>query len=133
MTMMQKVPATPAPLMQVHRNAIDRAIKVIAAAGCRFKVIEPDGSEHGELQVIPPKQGKRVFRHPHGTMHRHYLPHMRDVQPNDAALVPFGPFVEQADRESLRSSLCAWASSHWGNDTYETHMSAAGVEVFRFR
>ena len=41
-----------------------RAIDLIKALGCTYKIIAPDGQEYGDLKVLVPKTGKAGKRAP---------------------------------------------------------------------
>lgn len=47
------------PKMSIHNVALMRAINILNATKCQFKVIAPDGSQYGDLQVVQKKKIKR--------------------------------------------------------------------------
>ena len=48
-----------APKMSIQNVALMRAINILNATKCQFKVIAPDGSQYGDLQVVQKKKSKR--------------------------------------------------------------------------
>lgn len=42
-------------LEPIKVKAIQMAIRTLTNLGCKLKVISPDGTEYGELEVMPPK------------------------------------------------------------------------------
>lgn len=45
--------------MSIHNVALMRAINILNATKCQFKVIAPDGSQYGDLQIMQKKKTKR--------------------------------------------------------------------------
>ena len=61
----------------------------------------------------------------------HHKPLTSVLAPGQSAVVPYGPYGAADDRESLRSSITGFCSRTWGNDTYITCCTDAGIEVLR--
>lgn len=119
--------------MNVQKIAIERALRFLNAAGCKYCILEPDGTKHGALEVAAPKGPTRqASRFPRGAMLAHYMPFVKDLKAGDAALVPYGDFgADEGSKSALRGALAAWCSAKWGNKTYITHNNAQGVELLR--
>jgi hypothetical protein len=119
--------------MEVQKIAIERAMLLLKAAGCKYCILEDDGTKHGTLEIAEPKGPSRnPPRFPRGAMLAHYLPFVKDMKPGEATLVPYGDFGASDDGKSaLRGSLASWCSAKWGNKTYITHNNAQGVELLR--
>ncbi len=119
--------------MEVKKEALARALKLLAAAGCKFCVIDEDGNKHGELTVAEPVEKKRRRgRFARGAMTTHFVPFIQSLPEGGCALVPYGPFgVDAEAKNSLRSSLASHCSAAWGNQTYITHMNDSGIELLR--
>lgn len=117
--------------MQVQKIAIDRAIALLQAAGCKFAIVDADGGKYGDLLIAEaPKRHRGAF--PRGTLVAHFLPHIKDIQPGMAAVVPYGPCAaEKAHRNALQKAIASHCSAAWGHKTYITHMNDAGVEILR--
>jgi hypothetical protein len=43
-------------MSDIKKDTIVKHIRILANLGCKFKVIEEDGTEHGELVVAQPKR-----------------------------------------------------------------------------
>jgi hypothetical protein len=116
-------------MKDIQRRELIRAIDLIKALGCAYKVITPDGEEFGDLQVIDPSGTKRGPRkYPYGVV----VSHVRKYLDMDAAIgvvqeVPCGEF----DVEALRASVCNLLTRVWGTDTYTTATQSGKVEVMR--
>ena len=120
-------------MMEVQRIAIERALRFLNAAGCKYAILEADGTKHGTLEIAAPKETRRrASRFPRGAMLAHYMPFVKDLKAGDAALVPYGDFgVDEDGKSALRGALASWCSATWGNKTYITHNNAQGVELLR--
>ena len=116
--------------MLVKTEALSRALKLLAAAGCEYAVIDSSGQKYGSLEVARPSV-KRNRNHPAGTFLDYHKPMTEALQAGQSKLVPFGPFVSAADRDSLRSSISGYCSREWGSGTYITAIAKDGIEVLR--
>lgn len=119
--------------MEVEKIAIERALRFLNAAGCKYCILETDGTKHGTLEIAAAKEtGRRASRFPRGSMLTHYMPFVKDLKAGDATLVPYGEFgVDEGGKSALRGSLASWCSARWGNKTYITHNNAQGIELLR--
>lgn len=119
--------------MEVQKIAIERALRFLNAAGCKYAILAADGTKHGTLEIAAPTViRRRASRFPRGSMLTHYMPFVKDMKAGDAALVPYGEFgVDDDGKSALRSSLASWCSATWGNKTYITHNNAQGIELLR--
>lgn len=112
--------------------AVHRAINWLNSSGVKYKIVMPDGTEYGELQLAPPAPPdgpKRARRYPLGAARSYYAPLIKDMKPGDIVRVPVGVF----DLESLQSGICAYASANWGNQTAITRRAPEhnAVEIMR--
>tara|TARA_B110000211_G_C14080853_1_gene554427 strand:+ start:3357 stop:3722 length:366 start_codon:yes stop_codon:yes gene_type:complete len=119
--------------MEVQKIAIERALRFLNAAGCKYCILEADGTKHGTLEVAAPKkQERRASRFPRGAMLTHYKPFVQNMKAGDSVLVPYGEFgADEEGKSALRGALGSWCSATWGNKTYITHNNAKGVELLR--
>lgn len=117
--------------MEVQKIAISRAVALLRSAKCQFAIIDADGNKQGDLEIAT--QGRRSRgAFPRGTLIAHFLPHIENMKPGDAACVPYGRFAaEKSHRDSLQKAISSHCSAAWGNKTYITHMNDKGVEVLR--
>lgn len=115
--------------MSTQSIAVSRAIALLNAAKVQYKILTEDGAEYGTLQVVYPKQKKRIYTRPRGEMRDYYLPFVKDQQPGETVRIPFGPY----EAEDIRGPLCGYCSINWGNGSYITTIDRIGsfVEVLR--
>ncbi len=115
--------------MDLKTIAVQRAINLLNSSGAKYKIVMPDGSEYGELQIAAPEKQKRERRYPMGYMRSYYRPLIENMKPGDIVRVP----VSEFDLESLQSGLCAYASANWGNQSAITRRAPEhnAVEIMR--
>jgi hypothetical protein len=122
----------------LKKTAIVKALSFLRAAGAKFKVIEEDGTEHGELvaTVKPEKVSNRtglpVRRvQNRGLMAAIYIPVIDGMTAGEERVVPYGPFKTTKEHASLHSSLYSWCVNHWGKDSVICARQLDGVHVLR--
>lgn len=118
--------------MQVQTEALSRTLKLLTAANVQFAVIDAEGVKYGTLEIAPKLEAKRrTYTHPHGALLKHHQAMTSRLAAGESTVVPFGPYTSTDDRESLRSSISAYCSRTWGNGTYITANTEAGIELLR--
>jgi hypothetical protein len=76
-------------MMEVQRIAIERALRFLNAAGCKYCILEADGTKHGTLEIAAPNDtSRRASRFPRGAMLAHYMPYVKDLKAGDAPKHP---------------------------------------------
>jgi len=118
--------------MLVQTEALTRALKLLIAANVQFAVIDAEGVKHGTLEIAPKLEPKKRHQnHPRGAFMKHHQALTSVLTAGQSVVVPYGPYGSAEDRESLRSSITGYCSRTWGNDTYITCCTDAGIEVLR--
>ena len=125
---MQETKAQPA----IVTKTISRAIEMLTASGAQFKVISPDGTEFGELEVVQHADKKKVFKYKHGTLRDIYLPSLLCLNAGEVAQIKV---PEDIGLEDVRGAACAWMSTNWGKETYTSGVDKMfhTVEVLRVK
>lgn len=116
-------------MKEIQQREFNRAIAVLEALGCEYKIITKTGEQFGGLEVVVAKPKKRAAnRYPYGalTSYARGLVDM-DLAAGDVQSVPVGEF----DAESVRSVVCIMLTKAWGTDTYTTAVSGDHVDVMR--
>lgn len=109
--------------VDLKARELTRAINFIAAVGCKYKIITPDGQEFGELQIA-----KRCRTYDYGVLRQHYKPQLNmDAVIGEIQFVDCGELAP----ESVRSGVCAYLTDHWGPSTYVTTIKDSIVEILR--
>lgn len=119
--------------MNIQKIAITKALPLLRASGAQFKIIEPDGTEHGTLVVASPVEAKRRANlHPRGTFSTHFKPLVEKVAVGESIVVPYVAHLQsELDKERLQASMCSHLTQIWGKQTYLTHRNGQGVELLR--
>jgi hypothetical protein len=115
---------------KVVSSTVERAIRMLDACHVHYKVILPDGTEHGELPPPTPAKPQRRTRgdRPFGALSKHIKPYLNDeVKPGDVLVIPFGEFHPR----HVRGAVSAYLSTLWGRGSYTTATSDTAVEVLR--
>jgi len=116
--------------MSVNQIALDRALKLLDAAGVQYAVIGLDGVKHGVLEVAEEKsKKKRALRYAYGEFRDYFMPYIKDMEPGDSVKIPPGKY----QLEELRGPLSSWCSTNWGagNTITSIDRKAGHVEVLR--
>lgn len=117
-------------MKDIQKRELNRALDLIKALGCTYKVITPDGESFGELQVATrsKKRVRAIRKYPYGAVVAYSRAKLdMNVAVGVVQEVPCGEF----DAESLRSSVCNILTKTWGKDTYTTAAHHNKVEVMR--
>jgi hypothetical protein len=119
--------------MQVQTEALNRALKLLNAAGCSYAVIDAEGHKYGGLDVVEPKppRKQRHRNHPIGTFIDYHRQFTNALKPGEAVKVPLGPFTSPEDTNSLRSSISAYFAREIGPGKILTVITSTEIEVLR--
>ena len=118
-------------MSHVSEVALNRALAMLNAINAKYKVILPDGTEHGELVVVQPKQRGKRQKGPYeyGALRNYFVPIIKDMKAGDACEIPFDKF----DKERLRGAISGWSVHHWGKGSNITTINndRKCVEILR--
>ena len=119
-------------MKQIQLQTVERAVAFLNAAGVEYKVILPDGTEYGDLEVVVHKKRTRNQRVAHGTMTGLYKDRIKNAEVGDVIQVSIADIEALgANPDSLRSAATAYASMTWGNGTYTSIITDTHVEILR--
>lgn len=111
--------------------AVDRALTLLRAASAKYKIILPDGTEYGTLEVKPkkPERKRRATKHPFGEQRAYLAKYLPGLLAGESVKVP----VDKYDIEALQSGISAYGVKTWGNGNAITARDKDGqyVEVLR--
>jgi hypothetical protein len=118
-------------MKDIQMKELQRMIKFISGAGCKFKIITPDGEEFGELEVKPMGSKTRgPLERPYGELINFYKPQIK----LDA---PVGSVQEISSGEypplRIQSGVCSLLHREWGKDNYTTCINnkTKSIEILR--
>ena len=112
----------------------ERSLAALKATGAKYIVVMPDGTTYsqGDLKLEipkPEKKRKRGLEHPIGTITKHYMPYINELQPGEMVEIPYDKFRP----EVLVSGISSRAVGMWGKGSTMTAQNPAKkvVEVLR--
>lgn len=118
-------------MKEIQLKELTRSIRFIEGVGCKYKIITPDGTEYGDLEVKPTRGGKRAsHKHPRGEVRGFYAPQIDlSAKVGTVQIVKIGDY----EAEDIRSGVCSYLSTTWGKKTYTTCHGKDGktIEILR--
>lgn len=109
-------------------KAINMAVQNLNAAGCRYFIIKPDGTELGDKTLLEPVKPKRHHQKVYKFAHLGYKATLEGMKAGDVKT--FTP-PEGVPVESYRKVITATASKVFGSGNYLTAIKDDTVEVMR--
>ena len=114
-------------MTDIKKDTITKYVRHLANFGCKFKIIESDGTEHGDLVVAPEKA--RTSR-TEVLKHVDYKTPMLARKPGDVISLSA---TADMPLESLRSSIAGYATSEFGAGVVTTTLDRANNAVLVLR
>ena len=115
-------------MTNIERITLPKIISMLNACNFKFAIIDSDGNKHGDLEIVARKK-RRPLQYPIGTLSSHFLPYIKNLVPDQAAEIPCLDY----DPETIRGSIAAWTSKHWGNGVCSTLVDRETNTVLVFR
>ena len=112
----------------IERASLPKIISMLNGCKVQFAIIDSTGKKHGSLEIVE-KKSRRALKYPFGTLTNIFVPYIENLKADESAEVPCGSY----DIESMRSSIAAWASKHWGNGACSTIVDKPTKTIFVFR
>jgi hypothetical protein len=112
---------------EIVKRTIAQAIKLLDASGAKYKIIDQDGNEFGELVVSQQKKSSRTYALKPGTMFRYYHPLIKNMKVGDVVVIAHGEF----EPKSLQGAITGWATANWGKGSYKTCIVDSNIEILR--
>lgn len=114
-------------MIDIKKDTIAKHIRILANLGCKFKIIESDGTEHGELVVAPEKvRSSRV----EVLKLVDYKTPLQAMKPGDVISLTATPDMPL---ESLRSSIAGYSTHAFGVGAVTTTLDRANNAVLVLR
>lgn len=119
---------------ELKQRALLDAIKRIDNLGVQYKIIAPDGTEHGALVAVVPTPEKvrkhRPRKYPHKALNNYINPFLETLTaPGKQVFIPLDIF----DADAVQSTASSLAGKKWGKGNYRTSRDVLrkGVDVLR--
>jgi hypothetical protein len=117
-------------MLTVQNNAIDRALRLLDAVGCKYGVVTPDGRTFGALPAQPTAPPSRPRKRRPATNFRQtgYSQKLRQMQVGDVErfFPPTGASAQQMQK-TIHGTCCRL----WGKGSFTTAVIKGAVEVLR--
>lgn len=96
-------------MLAVQEKKLKEAIHVLNLVGARYKVITPDGTEYGDLEVKAPRKEttKGGFpRYRHGETREFFKGELSGMKAGDAKVIPCGNYDPRVISRDISSYCC---------------------------
>ena len=116
-------------MFTVQRTAIDKALKILDAAGCDYWAKAPDGQTFGVLPAMaPPVAPPRKRRPPINFRQTGYTEALRPLQVGQVAVLkpPLGATARQ-----MYKTVYTFCYTAWGVGNFQIAITKGCVEVLR--
>lgn len=117
-------------MTQTEIMALQKGIKHLEAAKCRYAIVTPDGTVIKDgVEIAEPKDRKRAPRkYPYGELTSYFKPLINfQVPPGTVQIIPSGKYPP----EDIRSGIASVLTKAWGKESYITNKLDDGIEVLR--
>lgn len=114
-------------MTDIKKDTITKYVRHLANFGCKFKIIEDDGTEHGDLVVA---KAKTTAQRIDVLKHVDYKTPMLAMKPGDVISLSA---TADMPLESLRSSIAGYATSEFGAGVVTTTLDRANNAVLVLR
>jgi len=113
-------------MKKVEIAAIEKAMRLLDATGCKYRICTPGGTWFGELKIEKPK---RQFKHPKGEKTAFLRHHLDGLEVGKVVKVP----CDKYDLGELQKSIASHLSKRLGTKSHTTAINreANCVEVLR--
>lgn len=96
-------------MLAVQEKKFREALAILALVGAKFKVITPDGSEYGDLEVRTIRSGssKAHFpRYKHGETRRFFMQYLLAMKAGDAKVIDCKEYDPRVIARDISSYCC---------------------------
>ena len=109
----------------IIQDTISKAIKLLDATGCKYKVIAPDDAEYGELKIQPPAKKVRKINNFRKTG---YVDVIKNQKIGEVKI--FNP-PDGATPKAMQKAIAGTAAVIHGNGNYRSMITETHVEGLR--
>ena len=109
----------------VKTLAIDQALRLLNASGCKYFVIDEEGKTYGEHPSVTKSKKQRKYKP--GLMSNYFKPFLVNAKVGDVVVIPYDNF----DARALCGAVTAYLSSAWGKQSYKSCSTDSSIEILR--
>jgi hypothetical protein len=121
-------------MLDIQKTAIVKLVSALDGVKAQYKIILPDGTEYGTLEVKPSKvikEGSKASPYPRGELKAYVTSFIGTLPVGEAAVVPYGRY----EGVFVAASCSSTAHALWGSESYmcarKDHNNC--VEVLRLK
>lgn len=116
-------------MLDIQKAAIAKLVAALNGVQAQYKIILPDGTEYGELEVEPVKKKGHGYLYKRGETAVHYKPFLENIPVGGVAVIPYDRF----DPATLAANCYSYAWTLWGkgNSMGSRNDKTGMVEVMR--
>lgn len=124
-------------LSDVQQVAVDKAIKLLKAAGVQYAIRYPDGATTGDLKIAPPEAVPPARRKFNNFRKYGYIAKVDAMQPGDTITIVVPEDVREAGAkaiDSFQGSIASRAAKSFGPGNFITTATGEGrtaIEILR--
>ena len=99
----------------LQTRAVNQLISTLSGMGAQYKIIMPDGTEYGELEIkLPDNKKTKNIVYPRGATRAYYEPFLSNLRIGEETSVPYADW----DVRILKSNIHSWCFDNWGSRNY---------------
>ena len=99
----------------LQTRTVHQLISTLSGMGAKYKIIMPDGTEYGELEIkLPENKKTKNIVYTRGTTRAYYEPFLSKLHAGEETSVPFADW----DPKILKSNIHSWCFDNWGSRNY---------------
>ena len=102
-------------MVNLRKRVVEQLVATLSAMGAKYKIILPDGTEYGELEIKPAdnKKTKNIL-YPRGATRAYYEPFLSSLRVGEEVSIPYASW----DPKILKSNIHSWCYDNWGSMNY---------------
>lgn len=120
-------------MLNVQRVKFEQAIKVLDLLGAKYKIVLPDGEEHGELKVVEEKKKTKRDLPSYGRLETRnfFLPFVNGMKAGDVVVIDCIEFDKRVIARDISSYYCNYKGKGFVSVFADTAENK--VEVFALK
>jgi hypothetical protein len=110
-------------MLEVQEKKLKQAIDTLEVLGLKFKVIRPDGFEHGDLEVKPPEPPKpepkitKLPKYKRNEVRSFFLPFLEEMKAGDAKVID----CKSYDPRVISRDISSYCVNVFGRQSMSCH------------
>lgn len=95
-------------MQNVQRMKFEQAIKVLDLVGAKYKIVLPDGEEHGTLKIAEEKKPtkRNLPSYGHLETRRFFMPFVKNMEAGDVTVIDCAQYDKRVIARDISSYFC---------------------------